>query len=252
MSIKEKLVSVTENVPKVYDAGKKARDDEWWDTYLAPMKLGRPTNYLFAGPSWNGNTFYPNQDIIIKENASSMFSRFSWNSNVANIDLAQRLEDCGVTLDVSNATTVTDMFFSAYVTRVPLLNFSKLTSLTEVFNGAKYLQTIDELIIRDDGVNTFSNTFNGCTALKTVKFTGVIGRSINFSDCPLEEDTIKNIAECLKDYSDDTTNHYKYTLTVNSSAFSALEEEGEETEYNGAVCTWAELIDNKKWNLVKA
>jgi hypothetical protein len=40
-------------------------------------------------------------------------------------------------------------------------------------------------------------------------------------------------------------------VTFKTSAFNVLESEGSTAEYNGEACTWAELIDNKKWNLVK-
>ena len=63
MSMGEKLEIIAENVPKVYEAGKKTRDKEWWNTYLAPMNNGNPNNYLFAGSAWNSKTFYPNQDF---------------------------------------------------------------------------------------------------------------------------------------------------------------------------------------------
>ena len=62
---------------------------------------------------------------------------------------------------------------------------------------------------------------------------------------------MKNIIEHLKDYNG-TTNEYKYTVTFKTSAFNVLEAEGATAEYNGTACTWAELIDNLKWNLVKA
>lgn len=256
MSTADNLNTIAENVPKVYNAGKQARDDEWWNTYLAPMKAGKPSNYLFAGAGWNGNTFYPNQDIVPLENAQGLFNRFSWNTSVTRIDLTQRLEECGVILDISAVTSNASMFEYAFITRVPSLNCNstKYSTLNGVFRGARYLVTIDELIIRNDGTNVFAQVFDGCTALKKITITGVIGRSISFADCPLSVESLKNIAGCLKDYSleDTSDNHYKYTLTVKASAFEELDAEGATAEYNGAACTWAELIDNKKWNLTQA
>lgn len=252
MSMGEKLEIIAENEPKVYDAGKNARDIEWWNAYLAPMNNGNPNNYLFAGSAWNSKTFYPNQDIIIKNNATALFNRFSWNVN-PTLDLAQRLEECGVKaeIDCSQASAVSDMFYYAWITRVPPLNLNstKYSSLTSLFQSSKMV-TVDELIIRDDGANTFSNAFTSATALKNIKITGVIGRTISFSDCPLSVESLKNIISCLKDYTG--SSEYSYTITLKSSAFSALEEEGATAEYDGVACTWEELIDNKKWNLTLA
>lgn len=253
MDIAERTLQLKADFDAVYESGKKTRDKEWWSTYLAPMRNGNPSNYAFAGPSWNGNTFYPTEDIVPKENASNMFNRFSWNaSGISRIDLDKRLKDCGVVLDISNVSAVQAMFSYAFITRVPILNCNstRYTSLTDLFNNAKYLVTIDEIIIRNDGTNTFSDAFTGCTALKNVKFTGVIGRSISFSDCPLSVESLKSIITCLKDYTGGS--EYSYTLTLKSSAFSALDAEGATAEYNGVACTWAELIDNKKWNLTLA
>ena len=237
MDIAERILQLKEALDNVYEAGKKERNTKWWDTYLAPMRAGRPSNYAFAGPSWNVNTFYPTQDIVPLENAANMFNRFSWNANVSIIDLAQRLEDCGVILDISNPSTIQGMFSYAFITRVPSLNCNstRYTSLADLFYSAKYLVTIDELIIRDDGANTFSSAFTGCTALKNITFTGVIGRTISFADCPLSVESLKNIISCLKDYTG--SSEYSYTITLKSSAFSALESQ------------WAEMIDDKKWNL---
>ena len=252
MSMAENLEIIAENVPKVYEAGKNARDKEWWDTYLAPMRAGKPCNYLFAGAAWNSDTFYPNQDITVKNNATALFNRFSWNV-YPTLDLTKRLEECGVSLviDCSQASAASDMFYYAWVTRVPTLkvNGTNYTQLTSLFQNSKIV-TIDELIIRNDGTNTFSNAFTGCTALKNIKVTGVIGRTISFSDCPLSVESLKNIILCLKDYNG--SSEYSYTLTLKSSAFSTLKSEGATAEYNGEACTWEELIDDKKWNLTLA
>ncbi len=236
---------------------------DWWNTYLDPMRRGRPCNYLFAGPGWNANNFYPNQDIKPLDNATALFNRFSWNSSYPNIDLAQRLEECGVVLDVSGAITAADLFSNAFVTRVPSLNLSNpsstATALTRVFQDARYLVTIDELIIREDGTNTFPQTFNGCTALENVKFTGVIGSSINFSNSPLTAASMKSIVKHLKDFRG-TDNEYSCTLTVAVDSMDALETEGfiEEDmqwiEENGleweADLFWDQIIDDLRWNLV--
>ena len=246
MSMGEKLEIIAENVPKVYDAGKNARDKEWWNTYLAPMNDEKPNNYLFAGSAWNSKTFYPNQDIVIKNNATALFNRFSWNVN-PTLDLAQRLEECGVKaeIDCSQALAAADMFYYAWITRVPLLNLNstKYSSLASLFQNSKIV-TIDELIIRDDGANTFVNAFTGCTALENVTFAGVIGRSISFSDCPLSVGSMKNIISCLKDYSG-TSNEFSYTVTFSSACKTALDAEGN-TSPNGN--TWRQYAMELGWN----
>lgn len=246
MSMGEKLTIIAENAPKVFEAGKKERDAEWWNTYLTPMKNGSPNNYLFAGSAWNSNTFYPNQDIVITNNAASLFNRFSWNISPA-LDVAKRLEECGVSLviDCSQASAVSDMFYYAWITRVPTLklNGTKYTSLASMFQNSKIV-TIDELIIRDDGANTFSSAFTGCTALKNVTFTGVIGRSISLSECPLSVASMKSIISALKDYSG-TENEGTYSVTFSSACRTALDAEGKTSPHGN---TWREYTSDLGWN----
>jgi hypothetical protein len=110
------------------------------------------------------------------------------------------------------------------------------------------LVTIDKIIVKD---GTPGLGFAQDLALTNVTFEGVIGRNINFSASPLSVESMKSVITHLKDCSG-TTSEYTYTVTFKSSAFSVLEAEGATAEYNGVACTWAELIDNKKWNLVKA
>jgi hypothetical protein len=240
---------MADGIAGIFEAGGKTAIKEWWDTYLKPMRAGKPSNNAFSGPCWNGETFYPTQDIIPLENATSLFERFSWNAPAARIDLAQRLEDCGVVLDISNVTIASYIFNYAWVTRVPALNCNttKYSNLTSFFANAPYLVTIDELIIRNDGTNNFSNTFDGSKALANIKITGVIGKNISFSSCPLSVASMKNIISCLKDYSG-TDSEFVYKVTFSSACKTALEAEGATAEYNGVPCTWIALIENKKWN----
>ena len=244
-STQQLLTTIAENEQRVYDAGiekgKNARDAEWWNTYLTPIRTGKACNYLFAGPAWNGHTFYPTEDIVIKDNSENLFNRFNWQFHSPVIDLAQRLEECGVAvaIDLSQASNCSSTFYYAYISRIPkfICNGAKYTTLILVFSNAKYLVTIDEWVIRDDGTNIFDRTFTGATALKNIKITGVIGRTISFSDCPLTIASLKNIISCLKNYKD-TENEGKYTITFSSNCWAALEESGPAP--NGS--TWQDYV----------
>ena len=124
--------------------------------------------------------------------------------------------------------------------------------MDRTFLSAKHLKSIELIKLGDNRTSDFNATFNGCSVLEEIRFDGVIPNSIDFSPCPLSVASLKNIIEHLKDYAENTANHYKYTVTFKTSAFDVLEAEGATAEYNGVACTWVELIDNKKWNLVKA
>lgn len=108
--------------------------------------------------------------------------------------------------------------------------------------------TIPELIV--DESTDINQGFTNATALKNISITGTIGTNFKISWCPLSVASIKSIITALKDYTG--ISEYNYTLTVKKFAFETLEAEGTTAEYNGEACSWAELIDNKKWNLTLA
>ena len=89
---------------------------------------------------------------------------------------------------------------------------------------------------------------SGNSKLENVVFEGVIPATISFSSCPLTVESMKSVITHLKDYSG-TESEYTYTVTFKSTAFSALTAEGT-TSPNGN--TWAEYIDDLKWNLTLA
>ena len=241
MSIMGNLATIAENVPKVYEAGKKAEHNEFWND------IGARADYRFAGTAWNKNTFKPTQNFEVGNRG---FYYHNWQGQA--YDLATQLEGLGVTMTLDDGADV-QTFYYAWFTRLPELDFFLCSGqFDRVFYAMSKLVTIDKIILPPEGKITIFNTpFYNCTNLKNITFEGVFDKSISFSDSPLSVVSMKSIISCLKDFSG-TDGEYSYTLTLKSSAFSALEAEGDTAEYNGEACTWAELIDNKKWNLTLA
>ena len=227
-------------VSEVYEAGIKS----FWDTYLELMRNGFEVPYLFSGASWNSKTFYPTEDIVPKKASHYLFQNFSWWT-APYIDLAQRLEECRVVLDTSQCTGFALSFANCFVTRLPKIDVRSATSLDRTFQGDRVLETIDELALKDDGTNTFSNTFQTDISLSNIKISGVIGRSVSFADCPLTVESMKSIITHLKDYSG-TTSELTYSLTLSSASKLALEAEGA-TSPNGNL--WSEYVDDLGWTL---
>lgn len=248
MDIAERTLQLKTDIDGVHDAGKKAEYDEFWDIYQRNGEL-EDYRYAFAGFGWNKEKFKPKYDIR-PTRCDNMFAMH--HSGIEAYDLAEHLETLGIVLDFSQLETLSTgrVFYYANVSRIPEINMQKL-DFTEFFSGCK-AETIDKIICSTTKAQTFGSAFTSCSNLKNIRFEGVIQRSISFSPCPLTAESLKSIITCLKDFSDKSANHYKYTLTVKSSAFSALEAEGTTAEYNGEACTWEELVDNKKWNLTLA
>ena len=163
------LDDMASGVNDVYEAGKKS----FWDNYLSRMRQGLEVVNLFAGTSWNSDTFYPTEDLIIKDRSNYIFQYFSWWRS-PYIDLAQRLEECRVVLDTSQCTGFTFSFSNCFVTRLPKIDVRSGIALDRTFMGSVVLKTIDELVLRDDGLNTFNNTFQNCSALQNITISGSI------------------------------------------------------------------------------
>ena len=247
MSIAEKLTTVAENVPKVYDAGyfKGQRDgweegnaegwingraefyNEFWDSY------DTITNFvaLFAGRMWNDTTFKPKNDIVAKNQANMMF----YNNACTNIK--QSLIDSGVSLDLSQATQANQTFCFCRTTELPKIDLSNATSLNATFQSATQLVSIDGLVLKE-GVN-FANTFSDLPNLENITIYGWIsgsGFDIHWST-KLSADSLESIIESLDDGA------YGKTITLPITAQSNYEAAyGEHS--------WAFLVSTKpNWTI---
>ena len=245
MDIAERTLQLKEDFDNVYEAGKKSQYDEFWDAY---QNNGKRTDYKygFAYVGWKKENFKPKYDIKPKgANGAYMFSN---GGDSSKFDLDKALKEQGVVLDLSGLTSSTNEFYMSRFTKLPTLDFSGCASMSNTFDYCLCAEI--NLILSESGETTFSSVFRRASSLTTVIIeSGVIGKSISFSDSTnLSKTSIKNIAEHLKDYAGGGK-EFSCTLTLPSGAFAVLEAEGSTAEYNGLPCTWAELIDNKKWNL---
>ena len=127
MSISEKLTTIAENVPKVYNAGYekgKAEGgggdtfyDAFWDDF---QRNGVRTDYKDTfDENWTGNSFYPKYDLKpTSTNGEKMFNYFGRYTSEPYFNLKERLEECGVVLDFSGCTTIHGVFEQARITDV--------------------------------------------------------------------------------------------------------------------------------------
>lgn len=209
MSIAEKLTTVAQNQQRVYDAGKKAEYDRFWDGYQAG---GARKNYknAFAGAGWTVETFKPKHDM----SPSAGYMMFA-DSQIAG-DLVEIMDGLGVTLDLTKLDTLTYMFQNSRFTRVGPVRVSGPSAVTAMFDGCSDLVTIDRFIM--DNANRYSSTFNGCTALANITIDGVIGQSgWTFSACPLTYDSLMSILGALE-----AKESGAYTLTLGAENLAKL------------------------------
>ena len=154
-------------VKAVYEAGKKTQYDEFWDNYfVSEENLGK-----YAGSGWNYKTFFPNRDIVIKNNGNYCFY-----ANGLNAHLGQWCADLGINITIA-PTSHTYMFSYAKFTGLPQIDFRNAANSNGTFYQSTKLVTIDKLILKSDGTDTFNSMFGGCNALENLTIEGVIGQS---------------------------------------------------------------------------
>lgn len=221
-----------------FEDGKTAEHNKIWDGLQNSVAEGRWwLNYFSCGNRFivdNGTEqewlFYPTCDL--KPNmAESMFRELNHKYPEGTIkykgfyvDLAQRLEDLGVTLDFSICASITSAFYCCWLfTRLPLLDLSKCTNTTYAFHYNS-ISTIDG--IKSSETTAWSNdTFGNECPLKHCPFTedSVIAKpfNLNRNRIDLDLESLLSILNCLKDYSGTTT---KYTMILGTKHIAKLEE----------------------------
>ena len=159
MTIAEKLTAIAENVPNVYDAGKKAEYDAFWDGF---QDKGTRTQYPYAFYVWGADYFKPKYPIIFGTNVSSQ-----------------------------------DTFSYSAITDVPVdIIFQEDFRFNSAFYWCTALHTIKKIIINESNAIDYY-TFDGCRSLVNIRFEGTIGDSINFASCPLSKESIESVFAAL-------------------------------------------------------
>ena len=223
------------NNQRIYDAGKQTEYDTFWDTF---QSNGTRVNYgnAFGGVGWTDTLFKPKYDICPTD--GYMMFRGTGITNIA---------DLSVSLDFANTTNFQYMFQWASVRHIGTIDTRKATNVSNPFYYATVLETIDKLILKDDGTqNLDSNIFGNTNALKNIIIEGKIGKSVNFQwSTKLSTASIVSVIESLLD---NPTGNLTVTLSqtaINNMVFPFTSEKTGIT-YN----SWSELENTKdKWTI---
>ena len=227
MSIADKLVTIAENQQKVYDAAVKSEYDRFWDRV---QQNGAKQNYgmAFSMSIFPRPAFDPKYDMNVT-NAQYMFSYWS-NYLYSEYGFELDLRNCGVNIDFSQSTSFQSTFQTNYqLVAVGLFDTRSAKSLANTFYYSTNLHTIEKLIVKDDGSQTFSNTFTNCAELKNITVEGTVGTSISFQWSPLTGDSIRSVVNALSTTATGQTATFR--KTAKEAAFTADE--------------WAALIATK-------
>ena len=195
MSIAEKLTTIAENVQKVYEQGRKAQGQEFWDSYI---HSDYNTDYMFAGRGWKPSNFKPPARRIYPWSAQGMFQAFADVTAVTeSLDLVEHLAKYNAELDFSRCVAMQNLFGGAKIGRVGVIDIRKVTSSYYGIFASKYLVTVDELKVDEN--TKYSSTFLNATALENLTITGTIGQN-GFSVAQstlLSKPSIKSIINAL-------------------------------------------------------
>lgn len=231
-----KTAELAEKVGEVYNSGRKAENEAFWDAY---QQNGNRTqyNYAFSGEGWTNETFNPKYNIV-PTIAWYMFQ----NSNIMG-DLVEKLENLGVTLDFSNNIyNATNTFINSKFSRLGILDFSKAVKLNNTFSDANFLETIDKLIV--SATLKYETPFYGATALKNIIVEGIIGQNgFDVSACTnLSKASIISIINALSTTTSGLT--VTFSKTAVDNAFKDGDRIGSESQ------EWETLAQTKSnWTI---
>ena len=234
-------------VEQVYDAGKQAEYDAFWDIV---QQNGERTDYGFAFSAdlWSKATFKPKYPIK-PYGLNNTFAYWGWltPSYAATLEPMDLREQCD--LDTSNCANVSNVFYRNYlVYAIGVMDFRKATDNTTVavFRDAQNLETIEKVILKDSGTQNLAQFCEGCAALKNITFEGVIGTSTNFQwSTKLTEASIRSIINALST----TTSGLTLTLSKQAvdDAFRVVSPEGND---GSTTAEWEHLcLTRSNWTI---
>ena len=220
MSIKENVKRAKTDYDEVYEAGKQAEWNEFWDNF---QNYGNRADYAYGFVGWGFNfgNFYPKYDIKPVRDARRLF--YAWeNPSSQNGSLKQRLEECGVVLDTSQTTYFEEMFAWGKWTELPTVDMSNNTAgASSAFAYCSSLHTIEKIIVSENSILA-NNMFTNARALENVAFEGVINGNISFSQSSiLSKASIESVISHLSDTASGKTATFSQTAV--NTAFTTDE-----------------------------
>ena len=225
MDIAEKTLQLKQDFDDVYEAGKKSQYDEFWDNF---QEEGNLQNYSRRFANWRSKILRPKYDIK-PSRVDYMFLDIFPDYRSKGYSIKKCFAEAGITLDTSLCTKFEYMIYYGYATDVPDLDTRNASSLNAIFNYARMLQSA-KLIVKNDGSQTWNNSFESASALMNFEIEGVIGNNfdIHYSS-QLTKASIESIVNALSNTTTGKT--VTFNKTAKTNAFTDSE--------------WATLIATK-------
>lgn len=198
-TIKDEAVRLQKNIDAVYEAGRNAEYNEFWDNF---QQNGARTCYCGAFLGWTDDMFYPKYDIILGQVPGT-----SLNSNSAFVkatikNLKTRLKECGVKIWLQSLGTQT-MFLGCETEELPEFDCtgSQWISWVTMFQSC----TTRNVNMKNGTFHYINDPFNNCPNLEEITMEGCRispngFNKLKFDLCPnLTEKSFENVFNALDD-----------------------------------------------------
>lgn len=243
MGIADKLTTIAENIPKVYQAGyekgvAEGGGDSWYDTFWDNFQQNGERNvysYAFYGGGWNDEIFKPKYKFI-NANVYS-FERMFSNASGGITKITPELFD----YDRMKSYYGSYMFYAADIKSIEL-SMKRNSSIAHMFRDCK----AETIILHDWSGHAYDRTFESCSKLKHLRIEGTIGgsRTFNLSSSPLDAESIRHIIGNLSD----TTNGI--AISFLTSAVNNAFETAEGLADGSTSAEWLALVATKpNWTI---
>jgi hypothetical protein len=213
MTVAEKLTAIAENGQKVFDAGKDAGTDAFWDVV---QNGGSRRNYAYAFSGWDAEYIRPKHKVvpIIAASAANTFNGCERLKIVEAeyFDFSQKEASTG------NAAAVYYTFYNCYaLEEIEDIGLSEQYGYYYTFGNCSSLHTI--AVLRTNENTVFSNAFSYCPKLQNLTIDGVIGKTgFNVSgSTKLSHDSLMSIINALQTKTSGT-----WTVTLGATNLEKL------------------------------
>lgn len=177
-------------IDEVYDAGKQAEYDNFWDFY---QQNGLKPDYNSAFRGWKDELYNPKYPIVCRESANWSVSEY--------------------------------MFYQSTITDTKVdITLPKNQTFKQGFYGCFWLVTIRKLKV--DESTKFSNSFAYCQSLVNLEIEGVIGQSyfdLSYSKF-LSKESIISVINALSTETSGLTVTLSQTAVMNAGYFATPED----------------------------
>lgn len=213
-------------IPKVDDVYNEGfqRGKELLEKHFTYEGLRKDYQAAFTEQSWSDFefTFFPTYPCYT-ENVYKMF--FNYQGKYLPKGLKGRVIHSYDGYKISSGSQCGYVFAYCYkLKEIYDIGLPIMKSLTHFAYKSPLIERIEIIRVAED--TTFNNSFVGCTALKEVRFDGVIGQNgLSFADSlDLSVESMLNIMECLADYSKDISGRV-WVITFGTTNLLKLSDE---------------------------